>query len=95
MPRTFYVYILASRTRTLYTGISNDLARRLQEHRNRMAPSFTARYAVYRLVYLESTDDPTAAIAREKQIKRWRRDKKIALIEAHNPEWKDLSAREA
>ena len=88
---TFYVYILASRSRTLYVGVTNDLPRRLAQHRAG-ANEFSARYRCARLVFVETARDARAAIAREKQIKRWRREKKIALIQALNPAWEDLSA---
>ena len=84
---------MASDHQTLYTGITNDLERRLFEHRQGMTRGFTKKYNVHRLVYFEETDDPVAAIAREKQIKSWARRKKVALIERCNPDWKDLSAR--
>ena len=89
--RDYYVYILASRSRTLYIGMTNDLERRIYEHKSGCGSTFTAKYNVNRLVYYEATNDVTAAIAREKQIKGWLRAKKIALIESKNPEWKDLS----
>jgi len=89
--RTFYVYILASRSRTLYVGVTNDIARRLAQHR--LAQSgYSARYRCVRLVFVEAGSNAKAAIAREKQIKNWRREKKIALIQAANPAWDDLSA---
>ena len=87
----YYVYILASVSRVLYTGVTNDLLRRLAEHRSGVVPSFTARYRTKRLVYFDVADDALSAIEREKQIKRWRRDKKVALIEEVNPGWRDLS----
>jgi len=89
--RDYYVYIMASQSHVLYTGITNDLERRVQKHRQYRPSSFTSRYEVNCLVYWESFADPRDAIAREKQIKRWRRDKKIALIESDNPEWRDIS----
>jgi putative endonuclease len=88
--KLYYVYILANCHRTLYTGVTGHLARRLFEHRSRLS-AFTARYAINRLVYVESTEDVRAAIRREKEIKGWVRRKKIALIESVNPGWKDLS----
>ena len=91
MATTFYVYILASRSRALYTGVTNDLPRRLYEHRSGTASAFTRRYSVHRLVHVETATNPRDAIAREKQIKRWTRSKKIALIEAANPGWEELS----
>ena len=87
----FYVYILASgKHGTLYIGVTNNLVRRVYEHRQRAVPSFTSRYGVTKLVYFEIYDDPESAIAREKKIKRWRRDWKIRLIEENNPDWVDL-----
>ena len=88
---TYYVYIVASRTRVLYTGVANDLERRVFEHKKKLTPGFTAKYNVDRLVYFEDTGDVLAAIAREKQLKRWLRARKVAVIEATNPEWLDLS----
>ncbi len=89
--RQYFVYILASRFKTLYVGITNDLDRRLAEHRERRAGTFTARYRIDRLVYFESYHEPTTAIEREKQIKSWRRERKVELIESKNPGWTDLS----
>ena len=89
--RTFHVYILASRSRTLYIGVTNDIVKRLAQHRTG-TDAFSSRYRCVRLVFVESASDARTAIAREKQLKRWRRDKKIALIEALNPAWDDLSA---
>jgi putative endonuclease len=91
MPRSFCVYILASRSRSLYTGITNNLQRRLAEHREGKVPGFTAQYRIHRLVHFEQYDDPAHAIAREKVIKGWRHEKKVALIERTNPSWDDLS----
>jgi putative endonuclease len=89
--RQFYFYVLASRRHgTLYIGVTNDLIRRVYEHRIKAVPGFTKRYAVDRLVYFEIFDDAASAITREKQVKKWRRDWKIALIEAENPDWQDL-----
>ena len=87
----YWVYIIASDHRTLYTGVTSDLERRVFEHRQGVVEGFTKKYNCHRLVYCESTDD-IAAIAREKQIKGWARWKKVGLIEERNPEWKDLSA---
>ena len=89
--KPFYVYLLASRTRTLYVGVTSNLVKRLAEHRTMRAGSFTGRYQVTRLVYIETTPNARAAIAREKQIKGWSRRKKIALIDAANPSWEDLA----
>lgn len=88
----YYVYIMASHTRVLYTGVTNDLLRRVYQHKQCRLPGFTSRYNVTRLVYFEETTDVREAIAREKQIKGWLRVKKLALIEGGNPMWHDLSA---
>jgi putative endonuclease len=88
---SFYIYILANgRNGTLYIGVTNDLIRRVREHKNGQIEGFTRKYKVDRLVYFEDTNDVTTAIAREKQLKAWRRKWKIDLIEANNPEWRDL-----
>ena len=88
----YYVYLLASRSRTLYTGITNNLTQRVLEHRLGVHEGFTKKYRIHRLVYFESFRDVRAAIAREKQIKGWRREKKVALIVENNPTWEDLAA---
>ena len=90
--KTYYVYIVASASRVLYTGVTNNIERRIEEHRARRLPGFSARYNARELVYVEVFGDIRAAIAREKQIKGWLRTKKIALIESANPHWRDLSA---
>jgi putative endonuclease len=88
----YYVYILASRRHgTLYIGVTNDLARRLEQHRSGAISGFTRTYKVYRLVYVETFDDPISAITRETQMKKWNRDWKIRLIEEKNPDWGDLT----
>jgi putative endonuclease len=89
----YYVYILSSRSRNLYTGVTNDVARRVWQHRDGRASTFTLKYRIQRLVYFERHDDVRRAISREKEIKGWRRAKKIALIESMNPAWEDLAAR--
>ena len=89
----YYVYLMSSRSRVLYTGVTNDLERRVREHKLDLNDGFTKQYRVHRLVCLETFRDVRAAIAREKQIKAWRRDKKIALIEAQNPTWEDLAGK--
>ena len=87
----YYVYLLASRRHgTLYLGITRDLVRRVYQHKTKATPGFTSRYGIVRLVWFECYDDPTSAITREKEIKKWRRDWKIALIESENPNWIDL-----
>ena len=88
--RLFYVYLLASRSRVLYTGMTSNLARRVREHRLGEQQGFTQKYRVHRLVFFECFHNPHAAVARERQIKSWRREKKVALIEAINPTWEDL-----
>ncbi len=90
--RTYCVYILSSLSRVLYTGVTNDLERRLYEHKNHILPGFSDKYNVNRLVYYEEYQYITDAIAREKEIKGWVRKKKVALIEAENPRWADLAA---
>ena len=91
MPKSYYVYIMTNRSKTLYTGVTNDLIRRVAEHKQKALPGFIQRYNIDRLAFFEETGDARDAIAREKQIKGWSRAKKIALIESINPEWKDLS----
>ncbi len=87
----YYVYILASRKHgTLYIGVTNDLVRRVYQHRTKAVPGFTTKYGVYKLVLFEIYDDPATAIAREKELKKWRRDWKTRLIEEQNPNWDDL-----
>ena len=91
MDRRFYVYILASRKYgTIYVGVTNDIVRRVYEHREKLVPGFTKEYGVAKLIYYEIYDDPESAIVREKRIKRWKRDWKIELIERDNPNWDDL-----
>jgi putative endonuclease len=92
MEHRYYVYILASKSRTLYIGITSDLETRVREHRSGIYGGFTADYKVHRLVYYERFHWVQAAISREKQLKRWRRENKIVLIERDNPTWEDLSA---
>ena len=90
--KTYYVYIMASKSRALYTGVTSNLERRVLQHRGNLLPGFTARYNINRLVYYEVFGEILAAIAREKQIKSWGRKKKIPLIESVNRDWKHLSA---
>jgi putative endonuclease len=87
----YYVYILGSLSGTLYIGITNNLVRRVWEHKQGFVEGFTSKYGVDRLLWWESYETVLKAIAREKQLKRWRREKKVWLIEQRNPEWKDLS----
>ena len=90
--KQYYVYLMASYRRVLYVGVTNDLQRRVYQHKTKAHPdSFTAKYNVNRLVYHEQFGDINDAIAREKQIKGWRRSKKTDLVEATNPDWQDLS----
>jgi putative endonuclease len=91
MEKTYHIYILASRSRVLYVGVTDDLIGRVAQHRNGLGSEFTAKYRIHRLVYQESFRDIRAAIAREKQIKRWARGKKANLIEMTNPTWLDLA----
>ncbi|MGH9680313.1 MAG: GIY-YIG nuclease family protein, partial [Candidatus Acidiferrales bacterium] len=91
MDKTFHVYILAGKSGVLYTGITNDLMRRVREHKQKKVPGFTQKYNITNLVWFEAHSMAKGAIAREKQIKGWSRVKKIALIEAMNPHWKDLT----
>lgn len=88
----YYVYILTTQNnRVLYTGVTNDLQRRLYEHRHSLVSGFTKTYNVHKLVYYDATLDVRAAISREKQIKGWTREKKVRLISERNPDWHDLS----
>jgi putative endonuclease len=89
--KTYYVYILASiRNGTLYIGVTNDLIRRVYEHKNDFVPGFTNKYGVHRLVHYEQVDDIRSAIEKEKQLKKWSRRWKLQLIESANPYWQDL-----
>ena len=87
----YFVYIMTNKSGTLYVGVTNDLERRISEHKNSLIEGFTKKYKINTLLYYEETNDVRAAIEREKQIKGWRREKKIALVESINPTWKDLS----
>ena len=87
----YYVYIMTNKSKTLYTGVTNNLERRVYEHKHKLIPGFTKRYNMTSLAYYESTSDVREAIAREKQIKGWLRSKKITLIQAMNPRWRDLA----
>ena len=87
----YYVYMLASKKHgTLYVGVTNDLVRRVHQHKNDLVEGFTKKYGVHQLVYYKGTEDPQSAILEEKRIKKWNRKWKIRLIEEQNPEWKDL-----
>ena len=89
--KTFYVYILSSQTGTLYAGITSNLKRRVMEHKTKKIPGFTRTYHIDRLLYVETFQTAMSAIKREKQIKAFRREKKIRLIDAKNPQWADLA----
>ena len=90
--RQSYVYIMSNRSKTLYTGVTSDLVRRVYQHKQKLVEGFTKKYNLTKLVYFEAGGDITSAIQREKQIKGWLRKRKIDLIESVNPEWDDLSA---
>ena len=91
MSKQYYVYILASkRNDTLYVGVTSDLIKRVYEHKNNLVTGFTQKYDVHNLVYYEVTESIESALRREKQLKKWKREWKIRLIEKGNPEWKDL-----
>lgn len=90
--KSYWVYILSNKKLgTLYIGVTNDLHRRLYEHKNKLIEGFSKRYDLTKLVYFEETSDINSAIAREKQLKKWNRDWKINLVELNNPDWLDLS----
>ena len=89
--RQFYVYLLASHSRRLYIGVTNDLFRRVAEHRDGMC-EFTSKYQITRLVHFETSENVMSAIAREKELKGWLRRRKVELIEKENPFWQDLAA---
>jgi len=91
--RFYFTYMMSSRSGVLYIGVTNDLARRVAEHKEGLVEGFTKKYRVKNLVYFETHRDVREAIAREKQLKSWRREKKVKLIESMNPEWKDLFPR--
>ena len=89
--RQYWIYILTNRSGTLYIGMTNDLERRIEQHKRKLIAGFTARYNITRLIYFESFPDPWQAIEAEKKLKGWTRAKKIALIKTQNPDWRDLS----
>ena len=82
---------MTSQSGTMYIGMTNDIKRRVYQHKTHLIPGFTDKYNIDRLLYVETTSDPISAIRREKQIKKWRREKKVALVDSQNPGWKDLS----
>ncbi|HDR16265.1 MAG TPA: GIY-YIG nuclease family protein [Desulfobacteraceae bacterium] len=89
--RSYYVYLLTNRNNgVMYVGVTNNLIRRIDEHRNKVVKGFTEKFNAYKLVYFEETSDIGSALAREKEIKKWRREKKNELVHSVNPEWKDL-----
>ena len=88
----YYVYIMTNQSGTLYTGVTNNVVRRVYEHKHKLVAGFTSKYNITQLVYYEETSDVQAALAREKRIKGWLRERKIALIKSVNPRWMDLSA---
>jgi putative endonuclease len=92
MDKIFYVYLLASESGVLYVGVTSSLLRRVGEHKEKKIESFTKRYNITKLVWFELHGTAASAISREKQIKAWRRSKKVALIDTKNPHWKDLFA---
>jgi putative endonuclease len=89
--KTFWVYVMTNRSGTLYVGFTGNLERRVHEHRNHLVPGFASKYRLDRLIHVESFSEVRDAIAREKQIKTWRRSHKLELIAASNPEWRDLA----
>jgi putative endonuclease len=89
--KTYYVYIMTNQSRTLYVGFTNNIRERVWQHKTGVVEGFTSRYNIDKLVYVESFSDATSGIAREKKIKRWRREKKLSLIAQENPDWHDLS----
>ena len=89
----YYVYLITNwNNKVMYVGVTNNLERRIYEHKNKLVKGFTEKYNVNKLVYFEETEDVIAAIAREKEIKKWRREKKDQLVNRMNPNWKDLSS---
>ena len=94
MHQTYYVYLITNwNNKVLYIGVTNNLERRIYQHRNKLIKGFTEKYNVNKLVYFEQTSDIESAITREKQIKHWRREKKNRLIESTNKEWQDLTKK--
>ncbi len=89
--KTYYVYIMTNQSRTLYIGFTNNIKKRVYQHKAGLIKGFTGKYKIDTLVYVESLSDVNSAIAREKQLKHWRREKKLSLIVQENPDWRDLS----
>lgn len=88
--QSYYIYIVTNINKTLYIGMTNNLERRIKEHRFGLCDGFTKKYKIYKLIYFEQFTDVKYAIHREKEIKKWRREKKVILIEKMNPDWRDL-----
>jgi putative endonuclease len=93
MDRTYHAYFMASKSGVLYLGVTSNLAKRVSQHKDKLLPGFTKKYNVTKLVWFEPHSTARAAIAREKEIKKWNRSKKIALLESLNPTWTDLAAQ--
>jgi len=91
MNKSYYVYIMTNKSKTLYIGVTNNLVRRVYEHKNKTIEGFKKKYNISKLIYFEQINDARSAIEREKQLKGWLRKRKIALIEENNPKWNDLS----
>jgi putative endonuclease len=89
--KTYYVYIMTNQSRTLYVGFTNNIRKRVAQHREGLVEGFTCHYKIDKLVYFEAFSDAASGINREKQIKKWRREKKVRLITQENPDWRDLS----
>ena len=90
--KTYYVYILQSKAGVLYTGFTNNLKKRVYQHKSKLNPGFTSKYDVTKLLYVETFSTPSSGISREKQIKNYKKKKKVALIDSQNKSWQDLSA---
>ncbi|MGD8780845.1 MAG: GIY-YIG nuclease family protein [Ignavibacteria bacterium] len=94
-PKTYYIYLLTNwNNKVIYVGMTNDLQRRIYEHKNKLIDGFTKKYNVDKLVYYEYTNDVNSAITREKEIKKWRREKKNKLVESKNPKWEEITIDE-
>lgn len=89
--KSYYVYIMSNQSGTLYVGMTNNIKRRVYQHKKHLIPGFAEKYNIKHLLYVETVSDPLSAIGREKQIKKWRREKKLAIIDSQNPDRKDLS----
>ena len=89
--KNYYIHIMTSQYGILYIGMTNDIKKRVYQHKNHLTPGFTEKYNIDKLLYVETMSDAVSAINREKQLKKWRREKKVALVDSQNPDWKDLS----